>query len=118
MVFWYQRTMLRHLRLLHWTTAAALGLAAASLLARQIHGGGRRPHLAIAVGAAEVAGALLFVVPATVRTGGAILLLTLVVAAAMHGAMGESPPVAFLVYGAAIWTVVRAHRLAKDTFHA
>jgi len=99
-------------RILHWTTAAVLGFLAGSLLVHEIHGGGRARG-AIAVGVVEVAGALLFVLPATVMIGGALLLLTLVVAAAVHGAMGEAPPVAFFVYAAAIWTVLREHRSAE-----
>jgi len=98
--------MLRNVRVLHWTTAAVLGFLAGSLLVHEIHGGGRARG-AIAVGVVEIAGALLFVVPATVRIGGALLLLTLVAAAAVHGAMGQAPPAAFLVYAAAIWTVLR-----------
>jgi len=98
--------MLRDLRILHWTTAAVLGLLAGSLLVHEIHGGGRARG-AIAVGVVEVAGALLFVVPATVRIGGVLLLLSLMTAAAVHGAMGQAPPAAFLVYAAAIWTVLR-----------
>ena len=101
--------MLHRVRLLHWTTAAVLGFLATSLLVHEIHGGGRARG-AIAVGVVEVAGALLFVVPATVRIGGAVLLLTLIVAAVVHGAMGQAPPAAFLVYAAAIWTVLREHR--------
>ena len=102
--------MLPRLRLLHWTTAAVLGIAA-SLLAHDIHGAGRRAHapVAIAVGTAELLGAVLFVVPATVRIGGALPLLTLVAAAAVHGAMGEAPPLAYLVYAAAVWTVAREY---------
>ena len=106
--------MLHRIRLLHWTTAAALGFAAGSVLAHQIHGGSRKALVAMAVGAAEVVGALLFVVPATLRIGGALLLLTLVTASAVHGAMGEAPPVAFLFYAAAIWTVLREHQRTRN----
>jgi len=102
--------MLHRIRLLHWTTAAALGFAAGSVLAHQIHGGSRKALVAMAV----VVGALLFVVPATLRIGGALLLLTLVTASAVHGAMGEAPPVAFLVYAAAIWTVLREHQRTRN----
>jgi len=105
--------MLRRLRVLHWTVSAVLGFLAGSLLVHEIHGGGRARGT-IAVGIAEVAGALLFVVPATVRIGGALLLLTLAIAAVVHGAMGQAPPAAFLVYAAAIWTVLREHRASQS----
>jgi len=48
------------------------------------------------------------------RAGGIALLVVLAVAAALHVATGQSPPLSFAVYAAAIWVVI-AHRQPAAT---
>ena len=57
-------------------------------------------------------------VPRTIRIGGFALLGVLVVAAALHLAMGDAPPVSFAVYAAAIWVVRAVVRLRPGTAYA
>jgi hypothetical protein len=64
------------------------------------------PH--IAVGAAEAVGAILVQPPRTRVAGAALLVLSLLVAAALHVMSGEPPPMAFLVYVAAIAVVTKS----------
>ena len=61
------------------------------------------PH-ALAVGAVEAIGALLFLVPRTLRVGAALLLLTIVTAAAIHGVAGHWR-IDLLIYAAGVWLV-------------
>ncbi len=61
------------------------------------------PH-ALALGAVEGIGALLFLLPWTLRVGAALLLLTIVTAAVIHGLAGQWR-VDLLIYAAGVWLV-------------
>jgi hypothetical protein len=87
---------------LRWAVAAVLGGQAVHLLASA------PPPVLLALAAAEVAAALLFAIPATTRLGSWSLLLVLACATGLHLLSGESPPLPFLVYAAAIVVVTRA----------
>lgn len=65
------------------------------------------PHaLIVAIAAVELLGAILFLIPLTVRVGGQVLLATFLVAAVVHILHGQ-PDVGFLViYGFAVLTVI------------
>src|SRR5512142_1105755 len=94
---------------LRWSLALALGIGACVFvlsIARGAHVGVHAP-VALGMGVAELLAAALLVVPRTRQLGGALLLATLVVAAVLHLLMGQAPPVAFLVYAAALWVVIR-----------
>jgi len=68
---------------------------------------GHIPHaLVLAIAAVELLGAILFLIPPTVRAGGRLLIATFVVAALVHILHGQ-PDVGFLViYGMAVLTVI------------
>jgi hypothetical protein len=95
--------------LLRWTLAAVLGIQAALLVAA------RPPPPLIALGAAELTAAIVFVLPwrAAVRAGAIGLVAVLALAAAIHLHLGERPPPAFAVYVAAIWVVAREASVAR-----
>ena len=65
------------------------------------------PHI-IALAGAEAIGALLFLLPVTLRVGAALLLLTIASAAVVHGLMGEWR-IDLLIYAAGVW-LVATHR--------
>jgi hypothetical protein len=89
---------------LRWSVVIVLGGGAALLL---LHGHPALPAwLGAALAAVELAGAVLFAVPATVPVGAAALIAALVAAAAIHIALGQPPPPAYAVHAAAIWVVV------------
>ncbi len=94
---------------LRWSLAAVLGAGAVLLLVALAGGGhlGLHAPLAAAIAVAEVAGAVLLVVPRTRRLGGAVLLATLAAAALLHALAGQVPPLAFVVYAAAIAVAMR-----------
>lgn len=68
---------------------------------------GHIPHaLLLAIGAVELLGAILFLIPPTLVAGGRLLLATFLVAAVVHLLHGQ-PNVGFLViYGFAVLTVI------------
>ncbi len=68
---------------------------------------GHIPHaLLLAIGAVELLGAILFLIPPTLVAGGRLLLATFLVAAVVHLLHGQ-PDVGFLViYGFAVLTVI------------
>ena len=68
--------------------------------------------LRVSLGLLEAAGAVLFVVPRTATAGGVILATSVALAAAVHLALGAKPPLAYLVYLAAIAAVLDARRAA------
>ena len=70
-------------------------------------GGQHNPHVALLAGV-EAIGALLFLIPRTLRLGAALLLLTIGVATFVHGFSGEWR-VDLLIYAAGVW-LVAAHR--------
>lgn len=96
--------------LLRWSLAGVLGTGGALLVASSLHGGHAAPL--IVLGAAELVAAVLFVVPRTLRAGGLALLAVLAAAAVLHVAIGEGPPISFVVYAAAIWAVMAERRRA------
>src|SRR5262245_3933334 len=96
--------------LLCWSLAGVLGTGGALLVVSCLRGGHAAPL--IVLGAAELVAAVLFVVPRTLRAGGLALLAVLAAAAALHAAIGERPPISFVVYAAAIWAVMTERRRA------
>jgi hypothetical protein len=88
--------------MLRWSLAVVLGGSALLLL---VHGAHDPIH--VAIGAAEVAGALLLVVPRSRRLGGVVLLTVLAAAAVVHVLHGLAPPLAFVVYAAATLVALR-----------
>ena len=98
------------LTLLRWSLALVLGAGAAVLVVSCLRG--ESPAGLAVLGIAEVLAAALFVVPRAVRPGGFALLAVLAVAAALHAASGEPPPISFAVYAAAIWAVMTERKRA------
>ena len=90
---------------LRWALAIVLGTGAIVLLV-----GGPRGPLHLAIGTAELAGALLLLVARTRRAGACVLLAVLAVAAAVHAIGGQVPPLAFVVYAASLAVVMRGER--------
>jgi hypothetical protein len=93
-----------------------LGLAVLYLSVRTavlaIQGGGgdhSNPHIAL-LASVEALGAILFLVPRTLRAGGVLLLLTMALAVGVH-AMDGQVRADLLVYAAATWFVM-AHGAA------
>ena len=70
---------------------------------------GHHGHHAVVLASVEAIGALLFLVPRTLRVGAALLLLTIGVAGVVHAFAGEWR-IDLLIYGAGVW-LVAAHRL-------
>jgi hypothetical protein len=73
------------------------------------HPGSWHAHLAAVVrglAVVEIAAALLFLIPATVRVGGWLLLGVFVIAIALHLLHGEWGFGALLVYTTAVWVVL------------
>jgi hypothetical protein len=91
------------LEILRWSLALVLGSGAVHLLLTVGLGGHSAPLVALA--AAELVAALLFVMSATARAGGIALLAVLAVAATLHVPQGEPPPSSFAVYAVAIWAL-------------
>jgi hypothetical protein len=95
--------------MLRWSIALVLGFGAAALLVHHDHAG-IEPAVAIALAVVELAFAVLFAIPRTTRPGGFGLLAVLAAAAVVHIAIGQPPPIAFVVYAAAIWVVIKEKR--------
>lgn len=74
------------------------------------------PHLAV-LGSIEAIGALLFLVPRTVRWGAGGLLATLAAALALHALLGQFRG-DLLVYGAVVAFVAVHGPLTREQFHA
>lgn len=73
------------------------------------HPGSWHAHLAALVrglAVVEIAGALLFLVPATARAGGALLLGVFAIAIALHALHGEWGFGALVVYATAVWVLL------------
>ncbi|MGE5187083.1 MAG: hypothetical protein ACM31C_33770 [Acidobacteriota bacterium] len=81
---------------LRWAVAVVLGAGAIRLLAEP------PPPLHAAIGLAELAGAALLLASRTRRVGAYVLLAVLACAAVVHALAGEVPPLAFVVYAAAL----------------
>jgi hypothetical protein len=67
-----------------------------------------------AAATAEVVAGLLFLAPRTLALGSGLLLAVLAFVAILHGAEGEWPPAAFLIYAAAVSVVLEDTRLRKQ----
>jgi hypothetical protein len=67
--------------------------------------GGVHPMLATILGAVELVGAVLFLVPRTLRPGTWLLAASLVGATLLHLHTGQAPSPVFLVYAAGVWVV-------------
>ena len=66
---------------------------------------GHLPHVAALIGTIEAVGAVLFLFPRTLRTGGALLLLSIGVALLLHGLGGQFRG-DLLIYAAGTWFVM------------
>lgn len=89
------------MRLLRGSLSLVLGVPAIALAVSA-------PHLPlIAIAATEALGAVLLLPRPTRPYGAALLVLSLVAAAALHALSGERPPAAFVVYVAVIAVVAR-----------
>ena len=80
------------------------------LIAAQLHGD--LHHALLLLGLAELAGAILFLIPRTVRLGGFGLIAVFAVAALFHVLHGEYSVGYLAVYGAAAFAVVANRRPA------
>lgn len=96
------------IKVLRYSLALVLGIPAALLIVSSLGAGDRAGLLAL--GLAELIAAALFAVPQTIRAGGLALLGVLATAAIVHAAVGERPPISFVVYAAAIWVVMAERR--------
>src|SRR5678815_2461802 len=96
--------------LLRWSIAGVLGAGGAILAVSTLQTG--RSAALIVLGGAELLAAALFIIPRTLRAGGFALLAVLAAAAALHAAIGDAPPLSFVVYAAAIWAVMTEYRRA------
>lgn len=67
---------------------------------------GYPPWMRHALAWTEICAAALFLWPRASFTGGALLIVVLLWASALHVALGETPPVSFVVYVAAIFMVM------------
>lgn len=95
------RRLLRAFVLLWWTLGVALFIGSVQTLNWALHPGhGPNSHLALLAGV-EALGALLFVLPRTLRPGALLLLLCLAVAFVFHAA-GHQFRWDLLVYAAAV----------------
>ena len=68
-------------------------------------GTGHLNHPAVLIGTLEAIGAVLFLFPRTLRTGGALLLLSIGVAFLLHGLSGQFRG-DLLIYGTGTWFVM------------
>ena len=87
-----------------------VGLLAGSVgtLMHAIHQGHWHLHVGLVAGI-EAAGALLFLIPRTMRIGGGLLLLTLVGAVALH-ALQHEWRFDLLIYAAGVWLVMSGRK--------
>lgn len=98
--------------LLHWTVgiivAAESALFALSAsTARHLSHMGLPAWIGPALGGIELVAALLFLSPAASRIGGLALLVVFAAAILLHFLHGEYNVGALIVYGAAVWTVLK-----------
>jgi hypothetical protein len=96
------------LRLFHFVLGLGLLVMSLETLLRAIHSGHTHVHLALVAGI-EAAGAALFLVPKTLRIGGALLLLTLLGAVVLH-ALQREWRVDLLIYASGVWLVMSGRR--------
>lgn len=105
-------TKARSLRLLRWTLATVLGVSALLVPVTQVAHHTLASPLPV-IAAAEVLGAVLLLVPRSIRAGGWVLLATVLAASAFHLSRREAPPAAFAVYLAALLAVMADARAAE-----
>lgn len=94
--------------ILQWVTAAVCALGAAQLLAALSHHAVRHLPLMLlkVIAIAEIAAAVLFVIPQTERLGGRSLLVVLLLAAVVHLVHGQYWIGELFVYAAAVGVVL------------
>ncbi|MFL5347343.1 MAG: hypothetical protein ACJ8AT_21370 [Hyalangium sp.] len=93
---------------LRWSPAIVLGVPALHLAVRSAtghEGSGHRAWFLLALGAAEAIGAVFLLIPVSRRLAAWALAVILLIASGFHALGGELPPLAFLVYWAAIAVV-------------
>jgi len=103
----------RPVTLLRVALALVMGWGALRLVLDAHRGalnGGVHPRIATILGAMELVGALLFLVPWTVRPGAWLLAASLVGATLLHLHTGQAPSPVFLVYAAGIGAVASDSR--------
>lgn len=99
-------TTRRAFMLFHATLGGVLLLNGVMAVSHALHElDGRHGHLAM-VGSLEALGALLFLIPRTVRWGGAALLVVLLGGVAMHLSKGEWQELHYLIYATGVWLVM------------
>jgi uncharacterized membrane protein YphA (DoxX/SURF4 family) len=85
----------RSMQLLRWILGIVIFIASVQTVWRaypEIHGAGHQgihAWIALVLGSVETVGAILFLLPQTLRTGGWILLAVFAVAFAFHGLQGD-----------------------------
>lgn len=98
--------MSRAVTALRWTIAVVLGTQAAILELETLRAAPLKLHHVL-VGAAELLGAVLLLVPASRRRGAMLLMATLVGVSLITVAGGHAPPWSFAVYGMSMFVVGR-----------
>lgn len=97
---------------LHWSLGLILAYESASLALTSSHYSvhAHLPRvLLLVIAVAELAGAILFLIPSTIKLGGYTLLTTFVAAALVHILHGQPDVGNLVIYGFAV-LVVLAHR--------
>lgn len=102
---------------LRWTIGIVIGIEAALFLfspgqARAFRHSGMPDVIRIVLGGAELAGAVLFLLPATIAWGGCCLFATFVLAAAVHVLHGQPNVGNLIIYAMAVFAVL-AQRAAR-----
>ena len=96
----------RAFMLFHAILGGVLLLNGVSAVSHALHElDGPHAHLAI-VGSLEALGALLFLIPRTVRWGGGALLIVLLGGLAMHLIEGEWQELHYAIYASGVWLVM------------
>ena len=88
----------------HLTLGLTLLVLSARTVLEALQGGHAHPHVAL-LGAMEAAGAVLFLLPRSLRAGGVLLLITIGLAFLVHAATGQFRG-DLLVYAAGTWFVM------------
>jgi hypothetical protein len=106
----------RPLTLLRVALALVMGYGALRLVLDSHRGawhGGVHPMIATTLGVVELLGAVLFLIPPTLRFGAWLLAASLVGATLLHLHGGQAPSPVFLVYAAGVWAVASEARGPK-----
>ena len=96
---------------LRWTVGIVIGIEAALFLfapgqARAFSHSGMPDVIRIVLGGAELAGATLFLLPATIVWGGGCLIATFLLAAAVHVLHGQPNVGNLIIYAVAVYAVL------------